>query len=832
MDNADGKSILGDWLRAVSCVIVPFGLAIAMALHPLSGCFTLPSGAMVECWVSPLVRTAYPFALATLALVCALLFRLAGRSGGNARIAAAARALRPLAFAPLAPMLSFAAPWIGTRLAGLFVPFGLPLLLALAVSSGSRSSSSSSISRVSRRSWLGMAALAFATAAGVFALWIPTHASFNNGGGDSASYILQVDNLIERGDFDLTERVESAMAEKGVTQAADRVQTALADFHCKYNGEGRIYNFHSFGLPLVAWPFRAASGRFGLVAVMALIAALAAVACRETCRELGVPDAAANVATALLVCSHAWAFTALTFMPEMLGFALSACGFWALAAQGDRRRRIAATVVSAVACSYLPYAHIRFTPCALMLFGFFGLDGLMLRDEPFWRRKLPRLAAYTAACAASWLVLRHSHAVMFSGAATAAYDYGSIFASYPIAAWAMFSDFKGLVAAFPLVWWYLAATVRGIFDWRHGGRLALYAAILAGVTLLFCCTTSAALYGDCIAGRYFFSAMPFMLPFAALAFAKSGKAGRIWFAFLGLLPVCYLAFIAPTIRNGSYVQAPDTLWKLEPFQNFWRPLASFLHGTPARNAFASAFAGGMMLFTFALAGRPRLRLTRIAAAAVAALAFAAAVAAGFVADGLARDAPHQPGWILWRDFGWRSFAARDAAVGGDQARDYFRAFDPADSSVTGVPFLVMTDSPDPSSEARHVEDVTRMARNDLFGRGLSWRVLRFKGVDADADGCLAFRVSGAVARGSARFSVTCGRDFVRESETVAGEGAFDLVFIVPTHRGDGVANIAMALDGNAGEASVTRFEVAPYAPGLEAAVGAFPAGTKIVEMRP
>ena len=146
----------------------------------------------------------------------------------------------------------------------------------------------------------------------------------------------------------------------------------------------------------------------------------------------------------------------------------------------------------------------------------------------------------------------------------------------------------------------------------------------------------------------------------------------------------------------------------------------------------------------------------------------------------------------------------------------------------GAPRLAVFDGdPPPAPPDFRRIDVTGLGPNDWLGRNLHWTELRPFPLRDNRRGALAVRVRGTAVRGPARFAVSVGPEAFPAEGLSVPEGPFDAVMLVPTRRGRKSATVFGVSDDMGGTFFVDFVEVAPYAPGLEAAAGPFPEGAVI-----
>lgn len=799
-------------LLFLSCVVA----GLLLAFPPATTCKTI-AGVYIQGWLSTQVRWLYwPVLLASCA-ACFLLWRFAERRLSGSRLAV----LAPLAWSVALVMLPHGLASLDPTLAGLVLPLGGTLLVTVVLERTIRPSldNSSAPHRQSLRAgWILFAV----TTVLLLAVWggftLPRHF----GSGDVKHYRIQLANLLERGDLDLTDRMNAMMEARRVPPASRK--EFLRCSHMKVNAAGRIHSYHSFGFPLLAWPFHAILGApMGDGILLALLGALALCGVRAACLAHGAPRAAANAATALTGLSYVWVFTALSFLPEMLGFGLVAWAFWAIAAQRDGRqsRRWLAAAVAACACVYLPMAHIRYTPTAGMLAAGFGIEGLFVRDEPFWRRKVPRLAAFSLFCFAGWAVLFASHMAMYRG--TAAYNYAGIAGRVPAVMWAMFADRRGVVSVVPAVSAFLVSAVVAAFRRDASSRSAVMALAVVAATLWFCCCTPVALGGACINGRYFYPVIPVLLPFFAISLVRSGRSGRIWLLFLALLPVAYFLFVTWWLTRTQLIRVPAPVRGLWHLSLLWEPFPSYYKSTPS-TAYAAGNLFAATLFALSLLACTRYggRVTRtIFAALLLGLAFFC----GRVVD---RTFPPPRIDVFKVLMEGRHF--NDFRILGGTPTDIFSAFSPPSSRT--APIYMLTDAPDDSTfkECR-LQYSYDLAIDDWRGRPLRWGKVHHRFVSfCGQRGSLAARATGRVLRGTAHLALQI-EGIPSAPDIILPEGPFDIVFHVTVKHPSKGANFRLSLENDVGAAVIDSTEFVPCHPVLLTRLGGFPASSRVLEWK-
>ena len=789
-------------------------VAAALAAFPLSLTCALPDGSAVQGWVSPALRALHlPLLLAAAAFSWSV-WRLSARLPAGSVPAAA----RPLAWLPLVVLGSTAAPWTGRIAASLVLPLGGCLVAA---DLARRLLEADAFRRLSEwRPRLVPLAVFAATALLLLLVWRGHAAGARfRGSGDVGHYRLQMENLLTRGDLDLTDYIEAEMEARGVQNRT----RYLRQSHMLVNEDGRIHSYHSFGFPVLAAVFVRLLGSFGETLLKVLIGAFALVGCRSACLAAGARRPEANVVTALLGLSFVWVYDALAFLPEMLGFALCAWAAWGAFAQSEPRWRAAATAAAAVSCAYLPYAHIRFAPMALALFGTFGIEGLCAAGEPFWRRKAPRLALFTIACGAAWLALFAIHRSFYGGGG--AYDYGNIALRQPAVMWWILADRRGLAAAFPAILPLFAAPWCSMARGGAEARRAVLSALVCLSVLLSCCCTEAALGGACLPGRYLFPAVPALLPFLALALGRTDRGGRLWLLFLLVAPVLYFVFLSFSIVGSSLLRVPTAMRAFPLLQSWWEPMAYHRTGSAAVHLAGFAFTGSLLLLSLLACIPLRGKLRAASAAALLAAAFFA----GAFVD---RNDPPERGTAFEalqsdrRMHAWRLLEGTPA--------DLFAAFrekSPPEHPEWIKPPLAISSEPVENPRAWHRSAAPDdLPADDAIGPGLRWAPVRSSPIRTRGrPGGVALRVRGRVESGRARLALVRGGTAANPGGLELPEGPFDVVFRTRTDAETEWVDPYVALEDGRGAVFVDSFEFAPWPKGFDEAFPSSPEGAVVFD---
>jgi hypothetical protein len=784
-------------------------LAALMFFSPLAASFRTGTGVIVHAWKSRQLYSIFPILWLLLLTLTALAWHWTGRQFKlySENCPRCLVALRPVIFLPLIVSGGYLAPWIGLTFSGLILPYGIALIGALIIENlvGDGVRRDNSIKKMRIFSWSVIAYGIFILVAGLYFT-----KKIGCTAGDEIHYLVQLESLISRSSLELSNEMAPLIAEYG--------HSCLSYSHVKENLEGKRYSYHSFGLPILAWPF-GYLGVFGRQLILAIIAALAAAGCRAICLEVKAAPKFTSILTWALALSYIWAMYSIRFLPEILGCGLVAWGCWALVAQN--RKRWTATIVAAICCGFLPYAHIRWAPASLVIAAFLGLEGLFIKGERL-RSKFIRLLTFSIIYAAFGLMLLSIHARLYSG--SQAYSYEKVFLSYPLAMWGMFIDRRGLFGLLPVLLWFVVSIPYVCTMGKRAALRALESATILVATLITSCSTAAALQGVCIPGRYLLTAMPALLAPAALALSRCNRAARIWLYYLASMPVLFYIFVGSWMRGShiSFFRVPEKLRGYIGFHTYWEPLPSLLQGkTSEAIVWASLFILGLMLFTallFAFHRRPRL------ISVVSLLVLITAFAFGFKSDRLENSSGDTGIFLLSKDRDWNHFFIKPhvehpeifATLTGQEP-------DRAD------PLTTLSDRIRTAEDPYSFMSSSELPGNDWAGRKNRWHVIRPNQIRHNFDGSFAFRVSGHINRGSVRFAVLQGSHLI-EDDLLLGEGDFDFTWIVRTKKGRGFTQTLMSLEDNTGEVVVNFIQLAPYSPHMMSSGFSFPPSTQVRDL--
>ena len=437
--------------------------------------------------------------------------------------------------------------------------------------------------------------------------------------GDEPHYLVMAQSLWRDHDLDLRDEYDGE-------EWAEFAPGPLRPHWGAPRADGRPFPAHSPGLPLLLAPAYAALGREGCVLLMALVAAAAALVCRQLAFQL-TRDAQAALA--------AW-FCALGPPLFFYSFHLYTEAPSALALGGSLllllgRPGLAGAALAALLAAALPWLHVKMIPAAAAL----GLIALL-------RLRGPALAGFllVAGAAASSFALYYWHVF---GVASPLSLYGGVPADARVLSWrslaGLFLDRSfGLLPIAPVFLLALAGlpdALRRREAWPHA---------LVGLAVLAPLVSWRMWWGgQCPPARFLVPMLPFLVVAVALRLAQ-GRAGlaRWWPGLLVMGAVLSAVSVAdPAARlllnRGN---RPTRLWAaLSEGVSIGDYLPTLTHASErdARLALVWIVAFGILLVLDRLADR-RPRVDR--AFSSFAVAVAGLLLLGAVIDlGVGRPAP-------------------------------------------------------------------------------------------------------------------------------------------------------------------------------------------------
>jgi hypothetical protein len=438
--------------------------------------------------------------------------------------------------------------------------------------------------------------------------------------GDEGHYLLQARSMAKDFDLDLKNNIaedpsvmteEAADGRSAANEAGRRKVTDVAAWRERLHISPRSlhehwYSRHPFGLPLLLIP-GAWFGIPGRALILGLIAALGNLAMYRTSRRIGVDRTPALVFVMLFGTTLFWSVYSARALPEVLGATLLAWVFWAISSQNTCTWR--ATRVAGLCCAFLPFAHERFLVPSLAGAGFFGLFGLLVREDV--RLKFRRLATLCGIVAGGYALYFLSHRLMFEGGAQ--YDLNRDFIAglvgYPLGMWGAIADWRGVSAVMPSFLWLAAGAVMCMAGSRENRFHALAALTTFMAVLFTSCANLIYVGGSCLPGRYVLVVVPLLVPYAAWSFQRTSSIGRGWYMFLSMLSTMLLlltALFLPVLGRG-FIFPVQNLQNCHPIlAGLLNPHATFLQiGTGGPQWATTIYVIGGILLTALLIGRRR-----------------------------------------------------------------------------------------------------------------------------------------------------------------------------------------------------------------------------------
>ena len=634
--------------------------------------------------------------------------------------------------------------------------------------------------------------------AGYFALGMNVTGRLGETMGDEAHYLTMSQSLYLDGDLDVSNNLPSPLP----TDAGELFKSAVAQ-HLQFGAAGKIYSYHSYGLPLLAFPLDK-WGLAGREAMLALIAAWASIGVYVLCRRCGAGIQASGCVSAMLAFSFGWAFYAIRYLPEMLGCGLAAWAFWAVWAQRSHPRR--ATLIGLACCIYLPFAHVRFVTPSVLLAGAFCVEALLCAEKA-WRHRLARVLAFGALYAAGGFLLLSLNLHMFGGIlGGSSSPYATpLLLSHPAFIWNAFIDGRHICAAFPLA--YVFSIAPAVLWIRPGPykRRALWAFLIAaGIVVTSSATFEIA--GACAPGRYQLMALPLLAPIVALALEGAPRCARAWFWFLGLLSVFLLAIACPHFeRRTSVVVAAHFVRQILGLPVEPVPLIDAWH-VPFEGARALAsFSALALLAVSFLAFLPRIRFRMawigILLAAVACMAAAIQQKMGAGVDAVMGFGNR----IRMEKYRWDRVPASAPAI---PLLEAFNRRNPPEKR----PLLVTTRPKEqaPQDSYAMVVSIHGFGNTDWKSRGWYW--YRFhRPITVQQRGKMLLHVSGELyGAADAVFSFRHGPYTLDEGTVRRKAGPFDLLFVIPLGKGRGDLLPLVRFDGGDGDLRLDRVQYALF----------------------
>ena len=836
--SSSGKSIAVGAERRLNGLFAAFWLigttatfAVA-SFYPIEGAYATESGRIIQGWAGIGAMHTFPVVFAALVLLGLLAWLQTGRlldgtGPGCGTWLAALQGLRPLAFLPLLVAMRHSSAWIGVVVAAMALPIGTSLILALCMERLTRPlfEPASLVQQPFARNPTKPALVFCLAALTLVTVYFWQGKGRFLGGGDVCHYQTQLDNLVECGNLDLTDRVEGWM-DASCVPPGNREQYVRYS-HMRRNARGRIYSVHAYGWPLLAWPFTLLLGDAGVILLSVLVGALALTGVYACCLQCKTSAHSSLLATSALGLAWFWNYTVFSRLPEMLGCTLCIWAFWAIVAEKGKAHGLLPTAVATACCTYLPFAHMRFFPLAAVLLIEFCAAALtpspIVSNERHKRFHAARPVICALVAILGWGVLWRAHRTMFAGVSS--FTLSNIFFSHPIGMLGIFTDRRGAGPIFPLIWLLGLAPIFALCKRQSPLRFPAACALAIETTsLIACCANDGALIGSCVSARYFLQAIPPLIPFGAVYLDCCGRMGRRWWFLLAVIPILYLLVISPSCSGSGLVLSPYGLWDFDAFRSFWMPFrATFSPLPPSRSAICLILPLCLMTTPWILVSKASSAMRLAAASAVLGIG----VLAGIVADSFLPGVGGNPASAFGNHHHWHHFRR----IAGPEPKTFPETFSPdevePESDKSGTERdIVLTTRPVYDKKVRKVP-VGNLQANDWRGRHLHWVRIKKITTKAYRPGAHAIRIRGEVRSGTALLSAVVDKRSLLTNDVSVGSGSFDVFLLVP-HQQEPLAVVAtMTRDGDEGETVIHEVDVYPWTDGLDEAAGPFPPGSVV-----
>lgn len=368
--------------------------------------------------------------------------------------------------------------------------------------------------------------------------------------GDEGHYLIQAQSLWDDGDLDIRNNF-----------GGDTTRIKRSYAHISPNSiGGKWYSWHSPGLSFLLAP-TVDAGLWARHLLLGFCSGLALCGLYRLAILLGARIRHALLLVCLTAASTFWGVYASRALPEVLGAALAVWGLYGVLMQN--RHPWASLLPACIAIGFLPWVQTRFLPIALVLWGAYGLHGLLQPDEP-WIRRIPRLAFFSALSIGLLLAYRFVQLSMFTNGSS--YGADGLLFSHPAGLWHALASSRGILYMFPLFAFAFAALFLALFR-KKGCRLpAFYAILLFASVWLSSCATVWFTGGACLPGRFLLATLLPMLAVTAVILRKAPPAFLRGVLIAGMYSVCiFVAMLSVLPAFGKSFGTPHNLEIIHPF---------------------------------------------------------------------------------------------------------------------------------------------------------------------------------------------------------------------------------------------------------------------------
>jgi hypothetical protein len=403
--------------------------------------------------------------------------------------------------------------------------------------------------------------------------------------GDEGHYLIQAFSLSEDGDLDIRNNF-----------GGDVSEIYRGGLHISPNSiGGKWYSWHPPGLSFLLAPVVGA-GLWVRHLVLGLFSGLSLCGLYLLAVMLGARIRHALLMVVLTGGSAFWGVYASRALPEVLGAALAVWGLYLVLLQ-PQRPWITQPLLWAI-IGFLPWAHTRFLPVALVLVGAYGLHGLLMRER--WPVKIGRLGLFAAGALGALLLYRYCQFRMFVNGSS--YDSEGVLFSLPLGLWHSLASCRGILYMFPLFAFAFVALLKA-FVCRPLRLSYLYVALLFLGVWLSACGTVWFTAGSCMPGRFLLVTLPPVLAIAAVMLRAANRVFVRGMLFAGMYSICiFVAMLSILPSLGRSFGTPHNLELIHPL---YTTMVRFYYEPHTQMALLPALALYVGLFLLLLLPRQR-----------------------------------------------------------------------------------------------------------------------------------------------------------------------------------------------------------------------------------
>jgi hypothetical protein len=376
--------------------------------------------------------------------------------------------------------------------------------------------------------------------------------------GDEGHYIIQARSWWEDRDLDIRNQFENP----------DEIPR-----HGSLNSRhGAWYPKHSPGIAFVMAIFNP-NNLFLRHLILGAVSALSLAGVFALARKLESDFSSSFLVVVLMGFGLFWGIYSSRALPETLGGALAVWGMYFCLHQ--KASPWVSTFAATVCISYLPWTQVRFIPVALVIFGSFGLQGLV--DFGFRKTNLLRLTVFTLMTAALFGFYQYVQWYMYEGGQAYKSD-GVLFSNLMGIPHTLLSA-RGILYTFPVFASALWAVIHLAKD-RSQWLVTFYAVLLLLSVLLTASATRFWTGGTSVPGRFLAVLVPVLMSILARALTDSNSLFRRITLYLGtLMWIPFVALFSVLNEVGRFFSDP---FFLQEFHGLLVQTPSFLYNPDLR----------------------------------------------------------------------------------------------------------------------------------------------------------------------------------------------------------------------------------------------------------